>query len=553
MAGPAPSVILPQPSRMRRWARRLRAFLLFCTVLVVTVYLTEQERGREAVAAAVAAFDEAGESLDPGQFRAAAPLKAENFGATPALDGLMVVTDEGKPPAPVAERQKRFAVFRTGYEILGPEGKSSRSSNRVRPERKPGSPRPEPEVVPMPEKTFPHTLPWDSIREDLFHRGGLLKPGPDEPVDVVAVDRALDEERLLFDELSVAAGRPYAVLTPAPADRPLFCQGSPFPDNAEFEWLTGLSGLLRVRIVAAAELGRAGEAARLTRVVWKIREALVSEHSMVPDFSKVWRRCVMDTMRSPGADDDVLRALQQQIPAGWSAESELLAANRYYAMWLNLFWQRAADSAEWQFSGDFDGAFRGTTYSFFFRFVDDTRFAMNCPSGWLRLTGAAALEDKLNYAILPLRTMDLSRLPVLEQPESSGRRPNSSWLSPVNLFSFWPGAVSDCRYDVEGLMCVRLTQVSMAVERWRRRHGRYPGSAGELVPEFLPDVPKDVDGQPVRVFSADGSKAVIYSVGWNRTDDWHGDIPGSAGEMSDSANRSDDWFMKLPLPPYPAH
>jgi hypothetical protein len=65
----------------------------------------------------------------------------------------------------------------------------------------------------------------------------------------------------------------------------------------------------------------------------------------------------------------------------------------------------------------------------------------------------------------------------------------------------------------------RCGAVAAALERHRRRHGRWPDSLAALVPDLLPAVPSDpFDSQPLRYRRlADG--VVVYSVWIDRTDD----------------------------------
>ncbi|QQL45648.1 hypothetical protein [Sulfuriroseicoccus oceanibius] len=62
--------------------------------------------------------------------------------------------------------------------------------------------------------------------------------------------------------------------------------------------------------------------------------------------------------------------------------------------------------------------------------------------------------------------------------------------------------------------------VVAAAELYRREHGSWPSTLKDLVPEYLPVIPKDpVDGAAMRyVVGADGVP-VVYSVGRNRKDD----------------------------------
>ena len=68
---------------------------------------------------------------------------------------------------------------------------------------------------------------------------------------------------------------------------------------------------------------------------------------------------------------------------------------------------------------------------------------------------------------------------------------------------------------------------AIAIERYRREHGKLPEKLDELVPEFLPRVPIDpYDGQPLR-YLVDEDGCRIYSIGRNQTDEGgEGDLAG---------------------------
>lgn len=62
--------------------------------------------------------------------------------------------------------------------------------------------------------------------------------------------------------------------------------------------------------------------------------------------------------------------------------------------------------------------------------------------------------------------------------------------------------------------------VGCALERYRIAHGKYPGSLSELVPGLLSALPHDViNGQPLSYKVNQDGGYVLYSVGWNETDD----------------------------------
>jgi hypothetical protein len=72
----------------------------------------------------------------------------------------------------------------------------------------------------------------------------------------------------------------------------------------------------------------------------------------------------------------------------------------------------------------------------------------------------------------------------------------------------------------QGQAAVDMARVACALERHRLAHGQYPERLDALVPQFIPKLPHDIiNGQPLNYRrNADGA-FVLYSVGWNETDD----------------------------------
>ena len=62
--------------------------------------------------------------------------------------------------------------------------------------------------------------------------------------------------------------------------------------------------------------------------------------------------------------------------------------------------------------------------------------------------------------------------------------------------------------------------IACAIERYRFEHGRIPQRLDELVPTFLSKIPNDpIDGQQIRYKLSGDNGYVLYSIGWNETDD----------------------------------
>jgi hypothetical protein len=97
---------------------------------------------------------------------------------------------------------------------------------------------------------------------------------------------------------------------------------------------------------------------------------------------------------------------------------------------------------------------------------------------------------------------------------------------------------------------VDAARVACALERYRLSRGDLPAPLHALTPAYLDHIPVDViDGQPLRYRPQSNGNYVLYSVGWNRTDDG-GQIAWPSQE--ESKNRIDetrgDWvWANFPL------
>jgi hypothetical protein len=85
------------------------------------------------------------------------------------------------------------------------------------------------------------------------------------------------------------------------------------------------------------------------------------------------------------------------------------------------------------------------------------------------------------------------------------------------IFPAFGGAVRKTAYGQES---VDLARVAMALERYRLAHGEYPESLDPLTPQFITKQPHDIiNGEPLHYRRTADGRFVLYSVGWNETDD----------------------------------
>jgi hypothetical protein len=91
---------------------------------------------------------------------------------------------------------------------------------------------------------------------------------------------------------------------------------------------------------------------------------------------------------------------------------------------------------------------------------------------------------------------------------------------------------------------VDLARVACALERYRLAHGEYPETLNALAPRFIETLPHDIiNGQPLHYRREANGQFVLYSVGWNETDDG-GQVVLTKGGMVD--RDKGDWVWQYP-------
>lgn len=85
------------------------------------------------------------------------------------------------------------------------------------------------------------------------------------------------------------------------------------------------------------------------------------------------------------------------------------------------------------------------------------------------------------------------------------------------------------------------TAIACALERYRLANGQFPEHLDLLVPKFIASLPHDViSGQPYKYHLTGNGQFVLYSVGWNETDD--GGVSGNT--LFD--DKAGDWVWQYP-------
>src|SRR5262249_3557193 len=87
--------------------------------------------------------------------------------------------------------------------------------------------------------------------------------------------------------------------------------------------------------------------------------------------------------------------------------------------------------------------------------------------------------------------------------------------------------------------------LACALERYRREHGQVPESLEALCPQFIQKLPHDIiNGQPLKYHRTGSGQYILYSVGWNETDEAGVACMPRAEEEKSLAQG--DWVWRLP-------
>jgi len=170
----------------------------------------------------------------------------------------------------------------------------------------------------------------------------------------------------------------------------------------------------------------------------------------------------------------------------------------------------------------------------------------NRPEGWKLLDAAAYaafMHDQVQPCVDEMAgTILRSRVVAMEKALDARK----SAAGPLSLEQDLPdyfGPILTKAAKHQAL--VREAGLWCAVERFRYKFDRIPDRLEELVPEFIDKLPNDpVNGLPLRYVRKGKSDYLLYSMGWNGTDD--GGVERRSNENGDWVWASDPRLIKNP-------
>ena len=116
-------------------------------------------------------------------------------------------------------------------------------------------------------------------------------------------------------------------------------------------------------------------------------------------------------------------------------------------------------------------------------------------------------------------------------------------VSPYNFLASWvtPNLVKALQRFALNQTSANEAAVACALERYHLAHGEYPEMLDALTPQFIEKLPHDIiGGQPLHYRRTNDGKFLLYSIGWNETDDNGKDSGSDLTQISTQG----DWVWK---------
>lgn len=351
-----------------------------------------------------------------------------------------------------------------------------------------------------------------------------IAPSPQTPAQDVLLALSRFEER--YHQIQAAAQRPKARFWVNFEDG----IGALFPHLAKFK---SILQFLRLRSTALLADGQTDAAMNDVKLAFRLEDALSNEPILISHLVRISAlhlslSTVWEGLEQHRWTDAQLAAIEAELAgtdvlAGYHTS---MAGERFFSIWCVDFLHR---------TGDFNaisGPAEPENYS-----LGDQILAANgkiflrlVPSGWFDQNKLSLARMHVDY-ILPL--VDAEKQLVL--PASSRRTAaaiDSLRPTPYDLFSrmLIPALERVAKKTAVSQTYVNLARVACALERYRLANGNYPETLEVLTPKYIAKLPHDViNGQPWKYRRME-SAFVLYSVGWNETDD------GGAVVMTEGKN-----------------
>jgi hypothetical protein len=318
------------------------------------------------------------------------------------------------------------------------------------------------------------------------------------------------------------------------------------PHLAKFKEITQF---LQLRSVALLHDGQKEAAVQDLLLAIRLNDALGAEPILISQLvrvaiSQITFTAIWEGLAGQYWEEPQLAALEREL-----AKLDLLtdyqagmSGERFFSIWMVDFLKR---------TGDFNALFGpmgpdGNESGFgeqIIAAIGKNLFHL-LPSGWFDQNKLSLGRLHVDY-LLPLVDAEKQLVsPALSR--QSLQHAEAFRPSPYNLFAgqLVPALDKVASKTALAQSYVNLARLAVALERHRLATGQIPQNLEQLTPKFLATIPHDlINGEPLKYRRTDDGQFILYSVGWNETDDG-GTVGLNKGGNFDP--NKGDWVWRYP-------
>jgi hypothetical protein len=169
------------------------------------------------------------------------------------------------------------------------------------------------------------------------------------------------------------------------------------------------------------------------------------------------------------------------------------------------------------------------------------------PRGWFYQNQVAINRLYLERTI-PMVDAEQHRV-FPDRAHEADSEPELKRRSPYNIFAalLYPAVSKSALRFTHAQSCLDFATVACALERYRVAEGRYPEKLDQLVPRFIGALPNDViTGKSLQYHATADGLFVLYSVGWNESDDGGEVKIRSTKSRNNTDPKEGDWVWAYP-------
>jgi hypothetical protein len=170
------------------------------------------------------------------------------------------------------------------------------------------------------------------------------------------------------------------------------------------------------------------------------------------------------------------------------------------------------------------------------------------PSGWFYQNELHSIRAMERYYLPAVDTNQDILSPSAIRAADKAIKSETRLVNPYNLLErmMLPVLGNPSITVAYAQTAVNLARVAIEIERYRLAHGQYPDSLNTLAPQFSSHLPHDViDGHQLHYQRTAAGQFILYSVGWNETDDG-GTVIFKRGSTGDIDRERGDWVWRYP-------